>query len=195
MTVVEQVAAEEEGVGGGAVAVAGGGGGGSRRRVDASIQKNISFDGKAGGTPTGWNGGFGEIFSLRDQLKQAEERALQVQRECDNLKSELQELQGLYASSQQEKAELEAELLHCKAELEKLSDGAQSLLIHPSERPVLSIPFIGLIVIVAVIWCWLSELASQRARGVSWTPVLIAIAAATGALLMGTSLLRAGDRG
>lgn len=40
----------------------------------------------------------------------------------------------------------------------------QSLLIHPSEHPVLSIPFIGLIVIVAVIWCWLSELASQRAR-------------------------------
>lgn len=37
-------------------------------------------------------------------------------------------------------------------------------LIHPSEHPVLSIPFIGMIVIVAVVWCWLSELASQRAR-------------------------------
>ena len=49
-------------------------------QVDASIQKNISFDGKPM-TPTGWNGGFGEIFSLRDQLKQAEERASQVQRE------------------------------------------------------------------------------------------------------------------
>lgn len=36
--------------------------------------------------------------------------------------------------------------------------------IHPSEHPVLSIPFIGMIVIVAVVWCWLSELASQRAR-------------------------------
>lgn len=36
--------------------------------------------------------------------------------------------------------------------------------IHPSEHPVLSIPFVGMIVIVAVVWCWLSELASQRAR-------------------------------
>ncbi|CAL8261318.1 unnamed protein product [Merluccius merluccius] len=134
---------------------------GGGRRVDASIQKNISFDGKAG-TPMGWNGGLGEIYSLREQLKQAEEKALQVQRECDSVKTELQELQVLYDSSQQEKAGLEAELQHCKAELEKLLGGAQSF-IHPSEHPILSIPFIGLIVIVAVIWCWLSELASQRA--------------------------------
>lgn len=50
------------------------------RLVDASIQKNISFDGKPM-TPTGWHGGIGEVFSLRDQLKQAEEKASQVQRE------------------------------------------------------------------------------------------------------------------
>ncbi|XP_072291951.1 uncharacterized protein [Eucyclogobius newberryi] len=131
---------------------------------DASIQKNISFDGKAM-TPTGWSGGMGEILSLRDQLKQAEEKALQVQRECDSLKVELKDLQELYESSQKERAELEEELQRCKAELEKLSGGAQRL-IHASEHPVLSIPFIGMIVIVAVVWCWLSELASQRARGV-----------------------------
>ncbi|XP_029697721.1 coiled-coil domain-containing protein 136 isoform X2 [Takifugu rubripes] len=131
------------------------------RLVDASIQKNISFDGKPM-TPTGWNGGVGEIFSLRDQLKQAEEKASQVQRECDGLKVELQELQVMYDSSQRERAELEEELQRCKAELEKLSGGAQRF-IHPSEHPVLSIPFIGMIVIVAVVWCWLSELASQRA--------------------------------
>lgn len=52
------------------------------RLVDASIQKNISFDGKPV-TPTSWNGGIGEIFSLRDQLKQAEEKASQVQREVE----------------------------------------------------------------------------------------------------------------
>lgn len=50
------------------------------RLVDASIQKNISFDGKPM-TPSSWNGGLGEIFSLRDQLKQAEEKASRVQRE------------------------------------------------------------------------------------------------------------------
>ncbi|XP_007576399.1 coiled-coil domain-containing protein 136-like isoform X1 [Poecilia formosa] len=134
------------------------------RLVDASIQKNISFDGKPV-TPTSWNGGIGEIFSLRDQLKQAEEKASQVQRECDGLKMELQELQILYDSSQRERAELEEELQRCKAELQKLSGGSQRF-IHPSEHPVLSIPFVGMIIIVAVVWCWLSELASQRARGV-----------------------------
>lgn len=131
---------------------------------DASIQKNISFDGKPL-TPTSWSGGMGEILSLRDQLKQAEEKALQVQRECDGLKLELKDLQELYECSQRERAELEEELQRCKAELEKLSGGSQRLL-HASEHPVLSIPFIGMIVIVAVVWCWLSELASQRARGV-----------------------------
>uniref|UniRef100_A0AAY4CRT7 Coiled-coil domain containing 136b n=1 Tax=Denticeps clupeoides TaxID=299321 RepID=A0AAY4CRT7_9TELE len=50
------------------------------RLVDVSIQKNISFEGKPI-TPTSWTGGFAEIFSLRDQLKQAEEKASQVQRE------------------------------------------------------------------------------------------------------------------
>ncbi|XP_031720080.1 coiled-coil domain-containing protein 136-like isoform X2 [Anarrhichthys ocellatus] len=131
---------------------------GNCRLVDASIQKNISFDGKPV-TPSGWNGGIGEIFSLREQLKQAEEKASQ----CNGLKVELQELQVLYDSSQRERAELEEELQRCKAELEKLSGGAQRF-IHPSEHPVLSIPFIGMIVILAVVWCWLSELASQRAR-------------------------------
>ncbi|XP_015819639.3 coiled-coil domain-containing protein 136 [Nothobranchius furzeri] len=135
----------------------------NHRLVDASIQKNISFEGKPV-TPTSWNGGTGEIFSLRDQLKKAEEKASQVQMECDGLKMELQELQVLYDSSQRERAELEEELQRCKAELEKLSGGAQRF-IHPSEHPVLSIPFIGMIIIVAVVWCWLSELASQRARG------------------------------
>lgn len=48
--------------------------------VEAYTQKNISFEGKPV-TPTGKSGGFSEVFSLRDQLKQAEERASQVQRE------------------------------------------------------------------------------------------------------------------
>lgn len=45
--------------------------------------------------------------------------------QCDSLKVELQELQVLYDSSQRERAELEEELQRCKAELEKLSGGAQ----------------------------------------------------------------------
>ncbi|XP_029615263.1 coiled-coil domain-containing protein 136 isoform X1 [Salmo trutta] len=134
------------------------------RLKDVSIQKNISFDGKPM-TPTGWNGGFGEIVSLRDQLKQAEEKASLVQRQCDGLKTELRELQVLYDCSQREREGMEEELLRCKAELERLAGGGQSY-IHSSESPVLSIPFIGIIVILGVVWCWLSELASQKARGV-----------------------------
>ncbi|KAI1882171.1 hypothetical protein AGOR_G00247930 [Albula goreensis] len=90
------------------------------RLVDASIQKNISFEGKPV-TPTSWNGGFAEIFSLRDQLKQAEEKASEVQRACEALKAELAELQGLYDTSQSERAELERELQRCREELEQLT--------------------------------------------------------------------------
>lgn len=63
--------------------------------------------------------------------------------------------------------------------------------IHSSESPVLSIPFIGMIVILGVVWCWLSELASQKARGViqNGTPILT-VTAATAVLLIVASLLR-----
>ncbi|XP_064795880.1 coiled-coil domain-containing protein 136-like isoform X2 [Oncorhynchus masou masou] len=87
------------------------------RLVDASIQKNISFDGKP---ITNWNGGPSEVFSLRDQLKLTEERSSQVQRQCEGLKGELAELQGLFDCSQKERAELEQELHHCRVELERL---------------------------------------------------------------------------
>ncbi|XP_041710017.1 coiled-coil domain-containing protein 136-like, partial [Coregonus clupeaformis] len=126
------------------------------RLVDASIQKNISFDGKP---ITNWNGGPSEVFSLRDQLKLAEERASQVQRQCEELNGELAELQGLFDCSQKERAELEKELHHCRAELERLGGRKSQNCTPPSEPPVLSIPFIGMIVIMALIWCWWEELA------------------------------------
>ncbi|XP_016408093.1 coiled-coil domain-containing protein 136-like [Sinocyclocheilus rhinocerous] len=91
------------------------------RLVDAGIQKNISFDGKPV-TPTGWTGGFSEILSLRDQLKQTEEKATHEQRECDGLKNELQNLQEMYETSQKERAELELELLRCREELERAAE-------------------------------------------------------------------------
>ncbi|XP_055762177.1 sarcolemmal membrane-associated protein-like isoform X2 [Salvelinus fontinalis] len=92
-------------------------GGQGGRLVDASIQKNISFDGKP---ITNWNGGPSEVFSLRDQLKLAEERASQVQGQCEGLKGELAELQGLFDCSQKERVELDLELHHYRAELERL---------------------------------------------------------------------------
>ncbi|XP_076120182.1 sarcolemmal membrane-associated protein isoform X1 [Alosa pseudoharengus] len=129
------------------------------RLVDASIQKNISFDGKPV-TPTAWTGGISEIFSLRDQLKQAEERASQAQRDCDSLKMELRELQMLYDTSQRERAELELELLRCREELDRLAEKGLQISSLSSEPPLLSVPFVGMIVIVATFWCWWSELSS-----------------------------------
>ncbi|KAF7693893.1 coiled-coil domain-containing protein 136 isoform X1 [Silurus meridionalis] len=98
-----------------------------------------------------------EVFTLQDQLKQAEERASQVQRECEGLKGELLELQGLYESSQKERAELEAELHRCRAELNRLAGRKAQNSCPPSESPVLSIPFIGMVVIMALIWCCWTE--------------------------------------
>ncbi|XP_051548023.1 coiled-coil domain-containing protein 136 [Myxocyprinus asiaticus] len=96
----------------------------SCRLVDAGIQKNISFEGKPV-TPTSWTGGFSEILSLRDQLKQTEEKVTYVQRECDGLKNELQKLREMYETSQKERAELELELLRCREELEKAADSKE----------------------------------------------------------------------
>lgn len=61
-----------------------------------------------------------EVNVLKVQLRQAEETAHKVQRECDGLKGELADLQQLYDSSQRERAALEQELQRCKAELQKL---------------------------------------------------------------------------
>ncbi|KAM6961766.1 uncharacterized protein LKV04_020735 isoform 1-T1 [Tautogolabrus adspersus] len=101
-----------------------------------------------------------ELSVLKEQLREAEETAQKVQRECDGLKSELVELQQLYNSSQRERTALEQELQRCKAELQKLKGKKSQNCTRPSEPPVLSIPFIGMIVIVALIWCWWEELAS-----------------------------------
>ncbi|XP_030209077.1 sarcolemmal membrane-associated protein [Gadus morhua] len=61
-----------------------------------------------------------EVSALKAQLREAEERAQEVQRECEGLKEELVELQTLYDSSQRERAGLDQELRCCRAELEEL---------------------------------------------------------------------------
>ncbi|XP_028250336.1 coiled-coil domain-containing protein 136-like isoform X3 [Parambassis ranga] len=101
-----------------------------------------------------------ELNVLKVQLRQAEETSQKVQRECDGLKDELAELQQLYGRSQRERTVLEQELQCCKAELQRLVGRKSQNCTRPSEPPVLSTPFIGMIVIVALIWCWWEELAS-----------------------------------
>ncbi|XP_037551778.1 coiled-coil domain-containing protein 136 isoform X2 [Nematolebias whitei] len=64
-----------------------------------------------------------EIKILKVQLKQAAETAQKVQKECEGLKAEFDELQNLYEQSQQERAVLELELQRCKNELYNLLGG------------------------------------------------------------------------
>ncbi|XP_041833995.1 coiled-coil domain-containing protein 136-like isoform X3 [Melanotaenia boesemani] len=104
--------------------------------------------------------GSSETSTLKVQLRQTEETAQKVQRECEGLKVELGELQQLYDCSQRERAALQHELQRCKAELQKLLDRKSQNCTRPSEPPVLSVPLIGFIIIVALIWCWWEELAS-----------------------------------
>ncbi|XP_023807958.1 coiled-coil domain-containing protein 136 isoform X1 [Oryzias latipes] len=101
-----------------------------------------------------------EISSLKVQLRWAEETAQKVQKECDTVKTELVELQVLYDSSQRERTSLALELQRCKAELQKLLLRSPQDCTPQSEPPLLSTPIIGLIVIVALIWCWWEELSS-----------------------------------
>uniref|UniRef100_A0A3Q1G897 Coiled-coil domain-containing protein 136-like n=1 Tax=Acanthochromis polyacanthus TaxID=80966 RepID=A0A3Q1G897_9TELE len=96
-----------------------------------------------------------ELNVLKVQLKQAEETAQKVQREvpaaavpgCSTRWS-------LFLFKPVETRE------HCGTCFRQVSSHFKQNCTRPSEPPVLSIPFIGMIVIVALIWCWWEELAS-----------------------------------
>ncbi|XP_026874395.2 coiled-coil domain-containing protein 136 isoform X2 [Electrophorus electricus] len=129
------------------------------RLPDACVQESKAVEGRVAGYVEERQS-LADVFSLRDQLRQAERRASQVQKECEGLKGELLELQALYESSQKEREELEAELQRCRAELDQLAGRKAQNSSPPSEPPVLSIPFIGMVVVMALIWCFWTECLS-----------------------------------
>uniref|UniRef100_A0A4W3IXS9 Stress response protein NST1-like n=1 Tax=Callorhinchus milii TaxID=7868 RepID=A0A4W3IXS9_CALMI len=61
-----------------------------------------------------------EDSSLREQLCEAEQRAMCVQRECQGLLRELKTLEERYQRSQAERMELETELSQCKDQIHRL---------------------------------------------------------------------------
>ncbi|XP_075900147.1 uncharacterized protein LOC142900017 isoform X2 [Nelusetta ayraudi] len=101
-----------------------------------------------------------ELEVLRMQLRLAEETAQRVQRECDGVKVELLELQQMYDSSQRERQTLEEELRRCREQLQEVLGRKRQTCTRSPAPPVFSAPSIGMIVIVALIWCWWAELAS-----------------------------------
>ncbi|KAK5877185.1 hypothetical protein CesoFtcFv8_026455 [Champsocephalus esox] len=101
-----------------------------------------------------------EVGAVKVQLRLAEETARTAQTQSGGLRSDLRGLQRLYDGSQSKRAALEEELQRCKAELQKLVDRKSQSVHGGSESPALSMPLIGMIVIVALIWCWWEEMAS-----------------------------------
>ncbi|KAM8973436.1 coiled-coil domain-containing protein 136 isoform 2-T2 [Pelodytes ibericus] len=93
---------------------------------------------------------------LNSQLQSAEEKVQQAQTECAGLLSEIEELQQRHRLSQEEQEKLQEELRLCREEIHRLKEsGIQAPC--GSDPPVLSLPLLGLIVVVGMLWCWWAE--------------------------------------
>uniref|UniRef100_A0A8C8SLW9 Coiled-coil domain containing 136 n=1 Tax=Pelusios castaneus TaxID=367368 RepID=A0A8C8SLW9_9SAUR len=101
-------------------------------------------------------------LSLRFQLRSEEEKVQLVQSKCDNTQSELWELQQQYLAIQKEHQQLQEELRLCRAEIQRLKGTVPAdVRSRPApDAPVISLPLIGLVVLVALLWCWWAETSS-----------------------------------
>ncbi|XP_032658073.1 coiled-coil domain-containing protein 136 isoform X2 [Chelonoidis abingdonii] len=101
-------------------------------------------------------------LSLRFQLQSEEEKVHLTQSKCDNMQTELRELQRQYQVIQQERQQLQEELRLCRAEIQRLKGTmpADGRSCPTPDAPVISLPLIGLVVIVALLWCWWAETSS-----------------------------------
>ncbi|KAM4747977.1 coiled-coil domain-containing protein 136 [Rhinophrynus dorsalis] len=93
---------------------------------------------------------------LHSQLQSAEEKVQQAQSECAGLLSEIEELQQRHRISQEEQEKLQEELRLCREEIHRLKESGLQAPCG-SDPPVLSLPLLGLIVIVGMLWCWWAE--------------------------------------
>ncbi|XP_077355659.1 uncharacterized protein LOC144003366 isoform X2 [Festucalex cinctus] len=101
-----------------------------------------------------------DIQELQVRLQRAEDAGFRAQSECEHAKRSLGSLQRLHDDSRHECAALEEELRRCKAELLRLQVDSVQRRPSPAEPPLASAPLLGVIVIVALMWCWWEELAS-----------------------------------
>ncbi|KAM4039736.1 coiled-coil domain-containing protein 136 isoform 1-T1 [Anomaloglossus baeobatrachus] len=93
---------------------------------------------------------------LNVQLQSAEEKVQKAQSECAGLISEIEELQQRHRLSQEEQEKLQEELRLCREEIHRLKESGLQAPCG-SDPPVLSLPLLGLIVIVGTLWCWWAE--------------------------------------
>ncbi|XP_068132042.1 coiled-coil domain-containing protein 136 isoform X2 [Hyperolius riggenbachi] len=93
---------------------------------------------------------------LHCQLQSAEEKVQKAQTECAGLLYEIEELQQRHRLSQEEQDKLQEELRLCREEIHRLKDSGLQAPCG-SDPPVLSLPLLGLIVVMGTLWCWWAE--------------------------------------
>ncbi|XP_018108285.2 coiled-coil domain-containing protein 136-like isoform X2 [Xenopus laevis] len=93
---------------------------------------------------------------LHIQLLSAEEKIQHAQSECEGLLSEIEELQMRHRLSEEEQDKLQEELRLCREEIHRLKDSGLQAPCG-SDPPVLSLPLLGLIIVVGMLWCWWAE--------------------------------------
>ncbi|XP_077329115.1 coiled-coil domain-containing protein 136 isoform X1 [Lithobates pipiens] len=97
-----------------------------------------------------------ERQKMHIQLQSAEQKVQIAQAECAGLLTEIEELQQRHQISQEEQEKLQEELRLCREEIHRLKEsGLQAP--SGSDPPVLSLPLLGLIVIMGTLWCWWAE--------------------------------------
>ncbi|KAG8138533.1 hypothetical protein E2320_004417 [Naja naja] len=97
-------------------------------------------------------------FLLDQDLNESSER----ERQHDQVQHDLRELEERYHQSQLEREQLQEELCLCREEIERLNGSIPTGgRVSPTPgSPTISLPLIGLIVIVALLWCWWAETSS-----------------------------------
>ncbi|XP_062839464.1 coiled-coil domain-containing protein 136 isoform X8 [Anolis carolinensis] len=97
----------------------------------------------------------GETIDLRKGMERGPSK-------CNQARNSLREMESKCRLSQSEWEQLHEELRLCKEEIERLNGtipiGGRAP--RAPEPPVISLPFIGLVVIVALLWCWWAETSS-----------------------------------
>nr|XP_056702612.1 coiled-coil domain-containing protein 136 [Euleptes europaea] len=104
-----------------------------------------------------------DVSDMQLQLKTEEQKVETVKAQCNQAKDNLREMESMYEVSRQEWERLQEELRLCKEEIERLNGtipvvGGRAP--HAPDPPMISLPLIGLVVIVALLWCWWAETSS-----------------------------------
>uniref|UniRef100_F7FHJ7 Coiled-coil domain containing 136 n=1 Tax=Monodelphis domestica TaxID=13616 RepID=F7FHJ7_MONDO len=105
-----------------------------------------------------------ESESLRQQLQCAEDQIQEMESKCNVLYTELQDLQKVHHASEGEQKRLQKDLKFFQEELQRLKNCQDAIVKKQPppdpDPPLFSLPRVGLVVILALLWCWWAETSS-----------------------------------